>query len=81
MYTAMNRSLVDRAMRVRNWLPYYCMPYTGQREFYAALCQARSFEQLDPEYQRAILDAEESWRAARVSGRTRASYFVGLGGS
>ena len=79
MQTAMNRSLVDRAMRVRNWLPYYGSPYTGQRGFYAAVSEARSFEELDPEYQRAILDAEERWRAVRVVGRRRASYFVGLG--
>lgn len=70
--------LVVRAMRVRNRLPYYRSPYTEQPAFYAALCEAPAFEALPESYRQAILDAEADLNRARVHGRTRIRYWIGI---
>ena len=76
---ATNPELARRAMRIRNWLPYYRWPYDGQQEFYAALCSAADFQALPDRYRRAILDAEAALDRACVHGPTRFAYWIGLG--
>src|SRR4051794_1667421 len=65
-------------MRVQKWLPYYRYPYSGQKAFYATLCEVATFDALPETYRQAILDAEAAWRRARIHGRTRIRYWAGL---
>jgi hypothetical protein len=73
-----DRDFYERVMRVRHWLRYYKWPYDGQKEFYAAVCRASALDDLPPEYQQAIEEAEVGWQEERAHGKERAFLLVAL---
>jgi hypothetical protein len=71
---AVNRRLLDRAMKVKRWTPYYgylAEQADEQRAFYGALCRAASFQDLPAKYREDIETAEARWKAERAEGRER----------